>query len=91
MNWDSTFFKDPAIVRYQAESMVELGERRLLTAGKDVSNTGIIGTLGMILELSGTGASVEVTKIPKPPQIEYEQWLATVFDFSRDVITGLRR
>lgn len=75
LNWDSTFFKDAAIVRHQAESMAELGERKLLTSGKDVSNPGIIGTLGMILELSGMGAEVEIPAIPKPPHLEYSQWL----------------
>jgi uncharacterized protein len=75
LNWDSTFYKDAETVRRQAESMVEMGERGLLTAGKDVSNPGIIGTLGMILELSGVGAEVEVPTIPKPPQLEYSQWL----------------
>lgn len=75
LNWDSTFYKDADIARCQAESMVELGERGLLTAGKDVSNPGIIGTLGMILELSGVGAEVEIPVIPKPPQLEYSQWL----------------
>lgn len=75
LNWDSTFYKGAGTVRHQAESMAELGERRLLTSGKDVSNPGIIGTLGMILELSGVGAEVEIPKIPKPPQLEYSQWL----------------
>lgn len=75
LNWDSTFYKDACIVRHQAESMVELGERGLLTAGKDVSNPGIIGTLGMILELSGMGAEVEVPAIPMPTHLEYSQWL----------------
>jgi uncharacterized protein len=75
LNWDSTFYKCAAIVRLQAESMAELGERKLLTSGKDVSNPGIIGTLGMILELSGVGADVEVPAIPKPSKLEYGQWL----------------
>jgi hypothetical protein len=75
LNWDSTSFKNPEVVRYQAESMVELGERNLLTAGKDVSNPGVIGTLGMILELSGVGAEVELSRILKPPQLGYVQWL----------------
>lgn len=75
LNWDSTFEKGAALVRRQAESMVELGERKLLTAGKDVSNPGIIGTLGMVLEASGAGAEVAITKIPKPPALEYQQWL----------------
>ena len=66
VNWDTTFLKDAAIVRHQVRSMVELGEKKLLTAGKDVSNPGILGTLGMILEVSGAGAEVEIDAIPRP-------------------------
>jgi len=75
MNWDSTFLKDATIVRHQISSMVELGEGKLLTAGKDVSNPGILGTLGMILEVSGVGADVELETIPRPASIEWERWL----------------
>ncbi|HMK48159.1 MAG TPA: methanogenesis marker 2 protein [Methanocella sp.] len=75
LNWDSTLHKDAAIVKDQAASMIELGEKKLLTAGKDVSNPGILGTLGMILEVSGVGAQVELSRIPKPPDIEYQRWL----------------
>ncbi len=75
VNWDSTFLKDAAIVRRQIEAMVELGERKLLTAGKDVSNPGILGTLGMILEVSGVGAEIALDTIPKPAALEYDHWL----------------
>lgn len=75
MNWDSTFLKDAAVVRHQLASMVELGEAHLLTAGKDVSNPGILGTLGMILEVSGVGADVELEQIPRPDAIEWDRWL----------------
>jgi hypothetical protein len=75
LNWDSTYFKDPQIVRKQVSSMVELAENKLLTAGKDVSNPGIIGTLGMLLEVSGVGADVDMSVMPKPQSLEYEHWL----------------
>jgi hypothetical protein len=75
LNWDTTYLKDAAIVRTQVASMVELGERHLLTAGKDVSNPGILGTLGMILEVSGVGAEVELSAIPRPACLEYDHWL----------------
>lgn len=75
MNWDSTFLKDGKTVRHQIETMPELGEKKLLTAGKDVSNPGILGTLGMILEVSGVGADIELDLIPKPSQLTWEHWL----------------
>jgi selenophosphate synthetase-related protein len=75
LNWDSTYLKDALIVRDQVSSMVELGEKKLLTAGKDVSNPGIIGTLGMLLEVSGVGADVDMGAMPKPKALEYDHWL----------------
>lgn len=75
LNWDTTFLKDAAVVRQQVSSMVELGEKKLLTAGKDVSNPGIIGTLGMLLEVSGAGADVDVDAIPKPGGLAWDHWL----------------
>jgi putative methanogenesis marker protein 2 len=75
VNWDTTFLKDSATVRQQVSVMVELGEKKLLTAGKDVSNPGILGTLGMILEVSGAGAEVEIDAIPKPSSVPLDHWL----------------
>jgi len=75
LNWDTTFLKEAAIVRNQVSSMADLAEHHLLTAGKDVSNPGIIGTLGMLLEVSGVGADVDISVVPKPPQMDYEHWL----------------
>ena len=37
-------------------SWVRLGAQKLVTAGKDISNPGTLGTLGMLLESSGVGA-----------------------------------
>ncbi|HEY3273529.1 MAG TPA: methanogenesis marker 2 protein [Methanocella sp.] len=75
LNWDTTFLKDTATVRHQVKVMVELGEKKLLTAGKDVSNPGILGTLGMILEVSGAGADVELDAIPRPASVAFDHWL----------------
>jgi hypothetical protein len=75
LNWDSTYLKDASIVRNQVSSMVELGEKKLLTAGKDVSNPGIIGTLGMLLEVSGVGADVDMGAMPRPESQEFDHWL----------------
>ena len=75
LNWDSTSFKKPKIIQTQIESMRVLGESHLLTAGKDVSNPGIVGTLGMLLELSSKGAVLNLNDIPIPNGIDMDQWL----------------
>ncbi|MDY0130822.1 MAG: AIR synthase-related protein, partial [Methanosarcina vacuolata] len=46
-----------------------------LTAGKDISNPGLIGTLGMLCETSRVGAAVDLEKVPRPENVDFEQWL----------------
>lgn len=79
LNWDSVTMKTPAYVRAQISLMEEIGRRHLVTAGKDISNPGIIGTLGMLLEVSGKGAEIDLDRIPRPAlaanNITFEQWV----------------
>ncbi len=74
-SWDTTSFKEPKIVRERFLVMQTIGERKIATAGKDISNPGTIGTLGMLCETSKIGASVDLTKIPVPDGIDFGQWL----------------
>jgi len=74
-SFDSTTMKEPSDVRAKYRVMQELGEKHLLTAGKDISNPGVIGTLGMLIETSRTGARVDLTKIPAPLDVDFIQWL----------------
>jgi selenophosphate synthetase-related protein len=59
--------------------MEQIGSKHLVTAGKDISNPGIIGTLGMLLEVSGKGAEIDLGLIPKPNlstnNLTFEQWV----------------
>jgi putative methanogenesis marker protein 2 len=79
LNWDSVTMKSAAEVRSQIGLMEEIGKRHLVTAGKDISNPGLIGTLGMLLEVSGKGAEIELGLIPKPNlaknNMTFEQWV----------------
>ncbi|MBN2110701.1 MAG: methanogenesis marker 2 protein [Methanosarcinaceae archaeon] len=74
-SWDTTSFKEPSVVRERFMVMQEIGEKRLVTAGKDISNPGTIGTLGMLCEVSKVGASVDLRKIPRPENVDFGQWL----------------
>ncbi|MHC1635240.1 MAG: methanogenesis marker 2 protein [Candidatus Methanospirareceae archaeon] len=75
--WDNTTKKSPKEIKRQIRTMVEIGERGLATAGKDISNPGTLGTLGMLLEVSGKGAIVDIDKIPRPrgEEVPFEHWL----------------
>ena len=87
LNWDTTSNKTSELVQAQIMAMNELGKKHLLTAGKDVSNPGIIGTLGMLLEASGVGATIELEKIPRNPAVEWDEWLK-VYPGSGFVLTA---
>lgn len=69
LNWDSTSMKTSEEVLYRLEALPLIAERELATACKDVSNPGILGTLGMLLETSRVGAVVDVEPIPAPVDI----------------------
>lgn len=79
LNWDSVTMKTAAEVRSQVKVLEGLGRDRLVTAGKDISNPGVIGTLGMLLEVSGKGATVALDRLPMPDLAEhhmtFEQWV----------------
>ena len=73
--WDTTSKKEPSIVRRQMLIMNQIGKRHLVNSGKDMSNPGSIGTLGMLLETSGKGGFVDLDKVPAPKGVDFAQWL----------------
>jgi putative methanogenesis marker protein 2 len=73
--WDTTSRKEAEQVRRQMLLMNTLGRRHLVRAGKDMSNPGSIGTLGMLLETSGKGGDVDLDKVPRPKGVDFAQWL----------------
>lgn len=64
--WVTTLDKDPKLIRDQMEAAAVVADERLVHSGKDMSNPGSLGTLGMMLECSGVGAEVDICKIPMP-------------------------
>jgi putative methanogenesis marker protein 2 len=74
-SWDSTSSRTPEMVKKQVAVMNLLAQKKLLSAAKDISNPGCLGTLGMLLETSQKGAEVELEKIPRPEGVDFIQWL----------------
>lgn len=72
-SWDTTSRKSKEVVRKQLRTMNKVAP--CVTAGKDISNPGALGSLGMLLEASGKGARVEIDRIPKPRGVDLVQWL----------------
>jgi len=87
LNWDTTTHKTPEMVQSQILVMNSIARRHLLTAGKDISNPGILGTLGMLLEASEVGATVELERIPRNSNVNWEDWLK-VYPGSGFVLTA---
>ncbi len=75
INFDSTSFKDRETLLTQLGAMRELGEKGLVRAGKDISNPGMLGTLGMLLETSRVGAVVDLDAILIPEGLDLLSWL----------------
>jgi putative methanogenesis marker protein 2 len=73
--WDTTTRKDADTCRRQMLIMNEIGKKHLVRSGKDISNPGSVGTLGMLLETSGKGGVVNIEAIPRPDSVDLTQWI----------------
>lgn len=77
--YDSTSCKPKDLVQAQMEAVAVVAEKHLAHACKDMSNPGHIGTLGMMLESSEKGATVDIRKIPIPDDVDPYHWATTYF------------
>jgi len=73
--WDTTTRKDDSLVQAQMRTMCKVSSEHMVHACKDMSNPGCIGTLGMMLEVSGVGGTVDVARIPVPDDVDLMQWI----------------
>ena len=62
-------------------TLPELAEAGLVGAGKDISMAGLCGSLGMLLETSGIGAELDLSRVPSPPEVEPLRWLTAFPSF----------
>jgi AIR synthase-related protein len=77
---DSTYWKAfegvPAErLRSKLEVLPRLAEAGLLQAAKDISNAGVLGSLLMLLETTGCGATIDLAQMPSPVDTELARWL----------------
>ena len=73
--WNCSTDAPHARLRADLDVMPQLASDGLARACKDVSMGGVLGTLLMLLECSGIGASVALERIPKPAHVALERWL----------------
>jgi selenophosphate synthetase-related protein len=69
-------------LREDGEALVEVAERGLCHAARDVSMPGVAGSLLQLLELTdGCGATLDLDALPRPDDVALEQWLVTFPSF----------
>jgi len=78
-HWDSTSGQTPEEVQARLAVLPRLTEEGLLRAGKDVSNSGILGTIGMLLECSGKGGVIYLDAIPRPQGVDLADWVLNAY------------
>ncbi|HKM09965.1 MAG TPA: methanogenesis marker 2 protein [Candidatus Methanomethylophilaceae archaeon] len=72
--WDTTTLKTAESVQKQMAMLPKVASEHIVNAGKDMSNPGNIGTLGMMLESSSLGGTVDISKILRPKGVDLIPW-----------------
>jgi selenophosphate synthetase-related protein len=75
--FDSVMFKNSEQVLNRLEAIVNVAEKKLAHACRDISGPGIVGTITMLCESSHVGASIQIDSIPKPEDLDILDWLMT--------------
>jgi AIR synthase-related protein len=68
--WDCSAHLSDAELRRDLAILPTIAEAGRCDAGRDISMAGVLGSLLMLLELSGVGAQVELGAIPRPQEAE---------------------
>jgi hypothetical protein len=79
--WDASTHADTGRLRSNMDIMAELADRKLLTAAKDISMAGVVGTAMMLAEASTVGCSIDLDCLPRPEAVPLERWLAAFPSF----------
>jgi selenophosphate synthetase-related protein len=73
--WDTTARKTSKEILRRYEAMRILAQKQLLTASKDLSNGGIIGTTLLMIEYAQKGATINLSAITTPKELDLSNWL----------------
>jgi selenophosphate synthetase-related protein len=79
--WTSLHDRDDALLKTDGEALVEVAERGLAHAARDVSMPGIAGSLLQMIEGAGCGATLDVDAIRGREDAPLERWLLTFPSF----------
>lgn len=73
--WNASTTTAPDILQQNLAFPAELAAAGLVTAGKDISNGGLAGTLAMLLATSRCGATLDLDALPRPPLTGLRRWV----------------
>jgi hypothetical protein len=79
--WSATAGRSASDLRSNLAVLGRLADAGLVHACKDVSNAGVAGTLLMMLESSGVGATLDLDRLPIPVGVDMDRWLLTFPSF----------
>ena len=80
-SWDANSGKTTEELLFRLETLPLIAEHEWACTCKDVSNAGLLGTLSIMMENSGTGALIDLDAIPCPAPLELSQWLLSFQSF----------
>ncbi|WP_113957176.1 sll0787 family AIR synthase-like protein [Roseimicrobium gellanilyticum] len=75
--WNASVNSPPQRLQTDLRLLSELANEGLVTAGKDISNGGVPGTLAMLLATSQCGATLNLDTIPMSPGVDMLHWLVS--------------
>ncbi|WP_108125135.1 sll0787 family AIR synthase-like protein [Saccharospirillum mangrovi] len=75
LNWNCATEAPAHRLRADLELLPALAEKGWVSAAKDISQAGILGTLLMLLECSGVAATIDLQALPKPDDEDWLEWL----------------
>ena len=81
VSWDTNSGKTSEHVIERLDILRSLAARDLCRTAKDVSNGGILGTIGLLCECSRVGCAVSLDDIPKPPTVGLLTWLKSFLSY----------
>ena len=80
-SWDANSGKSTQELLFRLEALPLIAERKWACACKDVSNAGLLGTLSIMMENSGSGARIDIAAISCPPSLSLSQWILSFQSF----------
>jgi len=81
ISWDTNSGKNSQQVLERLEVLPLIAESGLCQTAKDVSNGGLLGTIALMLEVSGKGAVIDIDKIQKPDSFPMIDWLKAFLSY----------